>query len=339
MATKATKTRPASKPIAVLISDIHFSLASLSPAGVALRAAVTEANDRGLPLVIAGDLFDGKAILRAECVNAVITTLSGIKNRAYIIPGNHDLLNERSEDNSLLCLDSDRVAVLSATYALELGGAAALVVPYCSEPNTFSAILNENNHSIVIGHQGIVGALSHYAKDRSAIDPAALGKRRVILGHYHKRQDIGNISYLGSPYTITFGEADDGPKGYSILLSDGRLEFHPLSDIRKHVVVERTMENLFDSIPGVNPLIDLVWLKVSGTYSQLQALSKVKIGTALLGHTNFKFDKIVLPDDTEAARPKDETPMEALDALIDLTSETTEQKARLKSTAREVLRA
>src|ERR1700722_9570126 len=95
------------KPIAVLISDVHYNLQTLPLADAAMRQAVFKANTLDVPLIVAGDLHDTKANLRGECIKAMLNTLSLTKHRAHILIGNHDKINEKSPltENSLHFLD------------------------------------------------------------------------------------------------------------------------------------------------------------------------------------------------------------------------------------------
>jgi hypothetical protein len=55
-----------SKPVAVLISDVHFNLSTLELASSAMKMAQNRAVELNVPLVVAGDLTDHKAIIRGE---------------------------------------------------------------------------------------------------------------------------------------------------------------------------------------------------------------------------------------------------------------------------------
>ena len=81
-----------SKPIAVLISDVHYNLTTLPLADAAMRQAIAEANSLGVPLIVAGDLHDTKANLRGECVNAMIEAFAMLDHGCYILRGNHDAM-------------------------------------------------------------------------------------------------------------------------------------------------------------------------------------------------------------------------------------------------------
>ena len=60
------------KPIAVLISDVHYTPSSLPIAHTAMKMALSKAEALKVPLIDCGDILDSKAIIRAECANALI---------------------------------------------------------------------------------------------------------------------------------------------------------------------------------------------------------------------------------------------------------------------------
>ncbi len=90
-----------SEPLLVIISDLHFSVNTLELASESLVHALDTAAKLNVPLVIAGDLNDSKAVIRGEVANRLISILSKARVRVYIIPGNHDLLNERGFEHGL----------------------------------------------------------------------------------------------------------------------------------------------------------------------------------------------------------------------------------------------
>lgn len=321
---------------AVLISDIHFNLANLEPASISLKAALTYAENYDVPLIIAGDLLDTKAIIRAECANRLIEIIGDVAAEVIVIPGNHDMINEKGTEHALHFLEP--LLFDEPTYYKDIH-----FIPYQSDPAEFLSILNSCSKKTIIAHQGIAGAyMGDYVFDKSEVRPDTVVGYRVISGHYHRAQTIpcaegGSWSYIGSPYTITYAEANDGPKGFQLLHEDGSLTQVPL-DLRRHTIVCRQYTDFMDPIPDLRP-IDLLWLKVSGPYSELQKLNKQEIGMHHLTHSNFKLDLIATKDDTmepvipTAAR----TASEELDSVIDNCGESKEQIGYLKELYRGIL--
>lgn len=331
------------KPKAVLISDIHYNINTLPLADAALRQAIEVANNLQVPLIVAGDLHDTKANLRGECVQAMRETFKLCKLKPYVIVGNHDLINEKSKENSLSFLEDLVCLIEKPTY---IGHTiSGVLIPYHSNPDELRDLLKSlpnNIIDLIIMHQGIEDSNSgDYIQDKSAITKEDVKDFRVISGHYHARQDIktgrpqkgavGLFSYIGNPYTLTFGEANDPSKGFQILHDDGTLTHVP-TNLRKHVIV-----NIEYNLLPIEPYTvvynkeDLIWVKLTGTKEQLLNVTRQKVAKHLGVDTNFRLD--LIPTDTETSAPESEKVKDGdlLDQLIDSLSNTSDdRKARLK---------
>lgn len=330
-------------PKAVLISDIHFTVPTLELASIALATAMDYARMLNVPLVIAGDTLDSKAIIRGECANRLLTILAGAKTPVYMLVGNHDLLSEKSSEHSLNFLKPLVNVIESPVYVESLD---AVLIPYMNSKDDLQELLDKTTTgSLIIMHQGVETAfMGAYVQDKTSLPLAAFANFRVISGHYHRAQNIkcgspkkgavGLFSYIGNPYSLSFAEAGDGPKGFQVLYDDGLMK-QVVVPLRKHVIMEAAYGE-WTKYPDLNPE-DLLWLKVTGTRTQLDSLDKVKIGEMLLGHANFKLEKIY-QDAEEVTQPAQSfTSDELIDMLIDNLKEEPEEKARLKNFWRELL--
>lgn len=328
-----------SSPRAVLISDIHFNMQTLKLAEASLNQAIDKANRLDIPLIIAGDLHDTKANLRGECVNTIIECFRRCYAPPYVLIGNHDKINEKSEDHSLKFLMpyAHIVDYPMKAHGLEL-------IPYFSDPEELRHYLKRlPENSTIIMHQGVEGSNSgDYIQDKSAISESDVVDFRVISGHYHTRQDIkcgrpragavGLWSYIGNPYTLGFGEANDPDKGYQILIDDGTLEFVP-TNLRKHVVYETTQSQIdegYISLKKINPG-DLLWIKISGTREELSAVSKSNIANTIK-LDNFRLDLVPIDVVSQVNVTQNLTKELLLDSIINsLTNTSYERKERLKT--------
>jgi DNA repair exonuclease SbcCD nuclease subunit len=321
------------KPIAVLISDIHYNLHTLPVADAALRLAVSKANALDVPLIIAGDMHDTKANLRAECMNAMINTISEAKKQPWVLRGNHDQINEKSQTHALNFLGGLTV-IVEKPVMHPLGIA---MIPYYNDVNAlFDTVKYIHKSTPLVMHQGIHGTNSgEYIQDKSAITKADVAGRRVISGHYHTRQSIalpdsGSWDYIGNPYTLNFGEANDPEKGFQILMDDYSLEFIP-TNLRKHVILELEgykLDLIRSSSLPISPN-DIVKIRVVGTKEQLAKINKSKIGEEL-GIKNFRLELSPVGTITQAQQTS-VSQESLLDGMIDsLTNTTIERKTRLK---------
>ncbi len=331
-----------SNPIAVIISDVHYNMNTLQVADAAVNMAIDSANDLEIPLIVAGDLHDTKANLRGECIEAMIKTFRRCKIPAIVLVGNHDLINERSKSHSLEFLRPHANLVDAPIKNLI---PYWTFIPYQSdieELKNFLKILKPG--SKIILHQGIKGSnAGDYIQDKSAIDQQDVAGFRVISGHYHTRQTIqlpdgGKWDYLGNPFTLTYGEANDPPKGYHILMDDGSLEFVP-TNLREHKILDYTVGQLKGEAIFLGEDQDLVWVKIRGTREELQNITKHQVAMDLDIAQSFRLD--IIPDDavTEVESTKEDAPQDqVLDSLIDsLTNTSDECKLRLKDLWKDLL--
>lgn len=326
------------KPLGVVINDVHYNLHTLKLADAAMRQAIAKANILHVPLVVAGDLHDTKALLRGECVNAMIETFKLCNLKPFVITGNHCKVNEKSSEHSLnfLAPYANVINELEPEARFE-----AYLIPYYHDPDALRAYLRTlPSGSRLIMHQGVQGSNSgDYIQDRSALNTEDFRDFRVISGHYHTRQDIqcgqarpnkvGTFTYTGNPYTLSFGEANDPPKGFNILYTDGSLEFVP-TNLRKHVIWDSKVNDLNHINTAAYKEGDLLWVKVRGAKEELQKLTKKSIAAQFNISENFKLDFIVDKTNTEVS---DKTLVKGalLDHLIDNMDASVEQKARLKT--------
>lgn len=348
---KAEKTRKP-KPVAVLIADVHYNINTLPLADAAMRQAIDRANIHNVPLIVAGDLHDTKAMMRGECINAMIETFNRTTTQVYIIVGNHCKINEKSDGHSLNFLkqtgyeDSvERHVVDEPIYVSGIG----TLIPYYSSAEALKKVLaRQTKGSTLIMHQGVLGAhMGHYIQDKTSLPPEAFADFRVLSGHYHRRQDIqcgpdlpcnvGTFSYIGNPYTLSFGEALDPPKGFQVLMDDGSLEFYP-TDLRKHVIVECTYDKVDYELDGKLPKPeDLYWVKITGPVSELRKIKKDYLAGQYFGHSGFKLD--LIPSDSEELKEttKPLQDHEILDNLIEALPDNEEHKHYLKALWRELM--
>ena len=80
-----------------------------------LQQAMDKAYALNVPLVLCGDTLDSKSIIRGEISNRLIQLL-GTCPSAYVLVGNHDLLNEKSREHSLNFLRPYCRVIDSMTY-------------------------------------------------------------------------------------------------------------------------------------------------------------------------------------------------------------------------------
>lgn len=336
------------KPVAVIIGDVHFTVATLELATSSVKRAMWEAIRLNVPLIINGDTLDSKAIVRGECANRLIELLEDYNVKVIINVGNHDLISEKGSEHVLHFLKPYCDVVQSPVF---LESVQSYIIPYQTSAEALQCLLKGlPGGSRLIVHQGVQTAfLGHYTQDKTSLPPEAFADFRVIASHYHRRQDIrcgelgdggvGLFSYIGNPYSLTFGEADDGPKGFSILNDDGSLKFVP-TNLRSHkklplfVIAGGGLSFDKTLLPASN---DLLWVKATGSRSDLDKLDKVQVGDLLIGHSNYKLEKIPVEDFSKVVHTPSVSDSDLFDSIIDSLAEEPSYKEKLKKAWKDLL--
>lgn len=321
-----------SEPLAVLISDIHFNINNITLAATALKMAISEADKLNVPLVIAGDLHDTKAIIRAEVANVLIQTFQYTGVPTYIMVGNHDLINEKHHEHGLNYLRPYVIGVVDSIAAHR----GMLFIPYQSSPEKLKAVLSDiPQGSIIIMHQGFLGAnMGDYAQDKTSISPDLVKNYKVFSGHYHRHQTIGTVTYIGSPFTHTFGEANDGPKGFLVINKDGTFT-RKCINLPRHIIknIEVNDNGVIILDKDTSRPDDKVLIKLHGSRSNLQSFNRSEL-EAYLGK-NYRIELFPTEEHKIEINQNPLNNYELMDNIINTTEETEEQKKYLKELWRE----
>ena len=179
-----------------------------------------------------GDLFD-----RRKFINFNSLYLSrkyffekcerlGIKLHTLI--GNHDVAYKNTlevNSPSLLLNEYSNIEIYEEFNTVDFDGVSIDVVPWICDDNVDDIFnrMKESKAQICFGHFEIAG----FEMDRgnvceSGIDKQSLSKYDVVLtGHFHHKSTDGNITYVGTPYEMTWADWND-PKGFHIFDTETR---------------------------------------------------------------------------------------------------------------------
>ena len=171
----------------------------------------------------AGDFFDVRRSVNLKTIPVaykIIEMLQETFHTIYLIVGNHDTYYKNSlEPTSLQLFDGmDNVAVIDTPIVIDQN---IHLQPWLIDE--FEPI---KSCDYLIGHFEMSGIVMNRVGTESPYGlPISLFKdyKKVFSGHYHTKSVTKNITYLGSPYHMTFN--DDGARGYYIF-DEGELEFY-----------------------------------------------------------------------------------------------------------------
>ena len=259
-----------------LISDIHFGCRNNSEKYLTvmknffLDTLVKTLKEHNIDdLRILGDLFDNRNNVNIRTMNTVLYIFREINKRLpnltiNILLGNHDIYyHNRIDINSVECLrEIPNINIIDKVTEEVIDGKRIITVPWLvKESEVYSdfirAVKSKTKYDLCLGHFEIKDfEMVRGIKDETGLDHDIFSNfTKVYSGHYHIRNTIKNMSYLGCPYQLTWNDYGD-VKGIHIYdVSQERETFIPNED--SPCFIRLTMEDikaknkmLIDKIPN-----------------------------------------------------------------------------------------
>lgn len=216
--------------------DKEFGTDRLREQIEALDKVFSIARKHEATVVFGGDLFHKRGSVRVEVFNRVFEVMARNSDiEVYILRGNHDSINNNLDSESSIT----PLGVLPNVHVQDQLSARAIkdtyfvFVPYGDETEDMKQFIQdrsvdvEQNKKVLVAHIGVDGASQgrHSHRLSGAFGYGDLNPEYfdfILLGHYHKRQIIGddpNHFYGGSYMQHNFG--DEGQeKGVHIIDTD-----------------------------------------------------------------------------------------------------------------------
>lgn len=164
--------------------------------------------DLGNPVIVLGDTFDTKEIIRGKCLNLVYNAVKTSKLQWIFLVGNHDLFNLKEPEHSLeLLKELPNAMIVDQPKTLP----GFFFLPYIHDQAALKRSLEMiPADAVVVGHFAIKSF--DYGNGFISEDELELKDfakfRKVISGHFHKFQEKENLIYMGTPFSHSFGESN-----------------------------------------------------------------------------------------------------------------------------------
>lgn len=185
-----------------------------------------------------GDLLDTKEIISGKCLNLFFDYFKSSKLNHIIIVGNHDYFNLQCLEHSLHTLSAlPNVRIIDK---IEKHPKLPFIFfPYIHDKVKLKEELDKHAdpNLVLIGHFEVSGfdfGNGHLCEDGKIVHEDFAGYKRVISGHFHKLQQTGNFTYIGSPFSHSFGEANQDKVLGHYNSKDDTLELIP-TDLPQHI--------------------------------------------------------------------------------------------------------
>jgi DNA repair exonuclease SbcCD nuclease subunit len=179
-----------------------------------------------------GDLFDRRKFINFNSLylsrKYFFDKLKEHNIQLYALVGNHDVAFKNTlEVNSpnLLLNEYENVFLIEKFHTENFDGVDIDIVPWLcadNEEEIFQKIKNSKSQ-ICFGHFEIDGfEMDRGNVHQGGLDRKTLSKYDIVLsGHFHHKSSSDNVTYVGTPYEMTWSDFDD-PKGFHIFDTNNR---------------------------------------------------------------------------------------------------------------------
>ena len=183
-----------------------------------------------------GDLFDVRKSIDYWSLDwakrVFFNPLRDLGIDTHIIVGNHDIYYKNSLILNALNAnlnEYDNIAIYNRPETATIEGTPIFMVPWICEQNAdlFVDRLEKSDATTCMGHLELAGfyANQNYQCEHGT-NPDVFSKfDTVFSGHFHKKSQRGNITYLGNAYQLYWNDVNE-QRGFHLFdLETGELEF------------------------------------------------------------------------------------------------------------------
>lgn len=208
-------------------------------------------------ILILGDVIDNRKIINFSTLRNIRLDFFNKLNQynVNIILGNHDVYYKTTNEvNSLeLLFDNyQNVNIIQEPFELSLHGTNFLLLPWINSTNKdeFMQCIENSQADILCAHLEITNCkMIKGINCEHGLDADIFSKfKQVWSGHFHHRNVLNNINYIGNPYELYWYDCGDD-RGFSVFDSDTQvLDFikNPYSIYAK--IIYDDVNNNYDSL-------------------------------------------------------------------------------------------
>ncbi len=211
---------------AALLTDLHLGLKSNSQIHnedciAFIKWFISKAKEEGCDTcIMLGDWHNNRASINIVTLNYSLMALELLGqsfDRVLFIPGNHDLYyrDKRDVQSAEWAKHINNIQIVNDFYT----EGNVTIVPWLVGDDHKK--INKIKSKYVFGHlelphfymNAMVQMPDHGELQRDHFSNV----ERVFSGHFHKRQESGNITYIGNCFPHNYSDASDDERGMTIL--------------------------------------------------------------------------------------------------------------------------
>ena len=183
-----------------------------------------------------GDWFDVRSAITHTTMELISKTLVPMIRKAkihiHVLVGNHDMKHKNSITpnacDEVLSQYDDVITVYQEPTTIDFDGVDIDMIPWVCDENieTILAFIKNSGSKYCVGHWELNGYFFYKNQPSTGYDPGFLEKYdQVFSGHFHTISKGGNVLYVGTPYTLTYGDENDERGFWDFEPSTGKFTF------------------------------------------------------------------------------------------------------------------
>lgn len=153
------------------------------------------------------------------------------KENTFVLSGNHDLYYlDRLDVSSLAAIDA-YVTVVDDFLKID----NVLLTPWIANDEMWNELVaNSEKFDYILGHFefNTFKMNEAYEMVSGRSHKELQGVKRIVSGHYHTKQEKDNVVYTGTPYPISFSEANQEHGVFTLDTDTGEIEFIEYTGIK-----------------------------------------------------------------------------------------------------------
>ncbi len=232
---------------AIFLADIHFGIRTSSEEWqnniknyfynwfIPYVQTLLE-NDSSYCLFVLGDVYDDRKSIDIDVNNLSIDIFEDLSNilPVYIINGNHDLSKKTNKGNTSLRTLSNihNITIIQEPTLLKIKSANKILtniiaIPYLGDHVEENKVLMK--YSGKTDYAFMHTDISQMKFDNGmtiigAVD-STVYNGEILSGHIHKRQELNNVIYIGSPYQLKRSDIGNTKGVYTINFKTKEIKF------------------------------------------------------------------------------------------------------------------
>lgn len=210
-------------------------------------------------IVFMGDWFETRSALNIMTMNYSYRgakKLNDLNLPIFFIIGNHDLYHRHTRElySTVNFHEFDNFQIINEPILIPNLGEGSLLCPYLfhEEYPSLAKFLNTPTWWGHFEFKGFVITGYNITMPHGPDPEDFQGPRRIFSGHFHKRQQNRNITYIGNVFPTNFSDAGDIERGMAVYDYDSnKIAFINWTDCPKYI--KTSLSNILDGTVSIYP--------------------------------------------------------------------------------------